>query len=98
MTTEPTVVEVTPAPTLPEVAKKRGWQALVQGVVIDVAVAVALLILASVDSITTKAGLTLFLVSLAKTVIIAIAQYVVRRYGDRSGYDAEGQPLPRRAA
>ena len=86
------------SPTLPEVARKRGWQALVQGVAIDVVVAVALLILASIDTITSTEGLQLFAVALGKTVIIAVAQWVVRRYGDRSGYDADGYPVEARRA
>ena len=85
-------------PTLPEVAAKRGWQALAQGLAIDVVVAIALLVLASIDTITSLDGIRLFAISLGKTVVIAIAQWVVRRYADRSGYDADGQPVEARRA
>ncbi len=70
---------------LPAVAKKRGIQTFFYGLAIDVAVSVAVWILASADSITNRAALLTALVSLGKTVAIAVASYIIRRYGDKSG-------------
>lgn len=75
-----------PTVTLPEVARKRAWQTAIQGLAIDVVVAVAVLVLSSLDSITSKAALVTFGVSLAKTVVSSVAAWVVRRYSDRSGF------------
>jgi hypothetical protein len=75
----------TPSTGLPEVARKRGIQTFIEGLVIDVAVAIAVLILATVESITSTGALIAFGIALAKTIMLAAAAYVVRRYGDRSG-------------
>lgn len=72
-------------------AKNRSLRTFLQGVAIDVAVAVAALVLASVDTITDKAGLILFFTALGKTVVTAIASYVMRQYLDRSNLPT---PLP----
>jgi hypothetical protein len=72
-------------------AKNRSLRTFLQGVSIDVAVAVAALVLASVDSITDKAGLIVFFTALAKTIIMAIASYVMRQFLDRSSVPT---PLP----
>ena len=77
-----------PAPTLPEVARKRGAQTFLQGLAIDVAVALALVIGAEVGKIQSwndflAPALTL---TLAKSVIQAIVAYVVRRFYDQSGF------------
>lgn len=80
------------APTLQEVALKRGWQALAQSLGVDVAVAVALVILAQADAITDLEALRNFGISLAKTGLVAICQWVIRRFIDRSGYNRDGSP------
>ena len=77
-----------PAPTLPEVARKRGVQTFLQGLAIDVAVALAIVIGAEVGKIQSwndflAPALTL---TLAKSVIQAIVAYVVRRFHDQSGF------------
>jgi len=63
-----------------QVAVKRGWQTFLSGLAIDVGVALALLIIAQLDRINDVDALALFGVSLGKTVVIAAAQYVVRRF------------------
>lgn len=91
--TEPVTPEraLPEGPTLPEVARKRAWQTAAQGLGIDVLVAVAVLILSSLDSITNKSALIAFGVTLAKTVVSTVCAWVIRRYRDRSGFeDAEG--------
>lgn len=80
-------------PTLGQVAKKRGIQAFLQGLAIDLAVGVAVLIIASVDGITDRAALIAFAVSVGKTILITAAQYVVRRFVDRSGFNHDGTPI-----
>jgi hypothetical protein len=72
-------------------AKNRTLRTFLQGVGIDVAVAVAALVLAQVDTITDKAGLIVFFTALGKTVVMAIAAYVMRQFLDRSGVPT---PLP----
>lgn len=72
-------------------AKNRSLRTFLQGVGIDVAVAIAALVLASADSITDKQGLILFFTALGKTIVMAIASYVMRQYLDRSGLPT---PLP----
>lgn len=78
--------------TLPEVARKRAWQTAAQGLAIDVAVAVAVLVLSSLDSITNKSAVIAFGVTLAKTVVSTVCAWVIRRYQDRSGFDGEPEP------
>lgn len=75
-----------------EIARRRGVQTAVQGLAIDVAVAVAVLVLSSLDSITSKAALVAFGMSLAKTVVSSVAAWVVRRYSDRSGFVVPENP------
>ena len=77
-----------PAPTLTEVAQKRGIQTFLQGLAIDVAVALAIVIGAEVGKIQSwndllAPALTL---TLAKSVIQAVVAYVVRRFYDQSGF------------
>ena len=84
---------VVDAPDQKEAAKKRGAQAFAQGLAIDVVVGVAILIISSLDGITNKAALIAFVVTLGKTILITAAQYVVRRFVDKSGFNADGQPV-----
>lgn len=72
-------------------ARNRSVRTFLQGVGIDIAVAVAALVLASVDSITDKAGLIVFFTALGKTIITTIASFVMRQYLDRSSIPT---PLP----
>lgn len=76
-------------------AVKRGWQTLLQGLAIDVVVAVALVILATLpaldswDTLRLQIGIISF--TLAKSVVQAIVSWVVRRWFDKSG---SSQPMP----
>lgn len=63
-----------------QVAGQRTVQTFLSGLAIDVLVAVALLIIAQVSNITDTDALIVFFASLAKTIIIAAAQYVVRMF------------------
>lgn len=72
-------------------AKNRALRTFLQGLGIDLAVAVATLILASTDTITDKAGLVLFATTLAKTAVQTVAAYVMRQFIDKSGIPT---PLP----
>ena len=86
-------------PTLPQVAAKRGIQTAMQGLAIDVAVAVALVVLASLPQATdwavVQAQAPIMALMIAKSVVQAVAAWVVRRFADQSGYDsATLKPLP----
>ena len=90
-TTDPGGQPVT-APTLPEVAQKRGIQTFFQGLGIDVVVAIALVLGTELGGITRwedfiapALGLTV-----AKSVIQAVVAYVVRRFYDSSGFASSG--------
>lgn len=83
-----------PTVTLPEVARKRAWQTAVQGLAVDVVVALAVLTLANLDSITSRAALLTFLVSIAKTTVATVCSWIVRRYRDRSGFDKPVDTAP----
>lgn len=61
-------------------AKRRTWATFLQGLAVDVAIAVAVVVLAGIDSITDKAGLAVLAVAVAKSVLTAIATYVVRTF------------------
>lgn len=70
------------------IAKKRGWQTLVQSLAIDVAVAIALALSVLIgpwegweDVQWTVLGFVL-----AKSVVQAVVAWVIRRFVDRSGY------------
>lgn len=88
--------EATPggALTRPEVAHKRAWQTAVQGLAVDVVVALAVLTLANLDSITSRAALLTFLVSIAKTTVATVCSWLVRRYRDGSGFDKPTDATP----
>ena len=83
-----TTPAVITSPTLPEVARKRAWQTAAQGLAVDLVVAVAVLVLSSVDQITSRAALLTFAITLAKTVVSTACAWVIRRYRDRSGFEA----------
>ena len=65
-------------------ARNRAVRTFVQGLAIDIAVAACALILTSLDTITSKAGLITFGLSLARTVVSTGAAYVMRRFADGS--------------
>lgn len=79
------------SPVLANDARNRALRTFVQGLAIDLAVAVAAFALANVDSITDRAGFILALTSLAKTLVTTVASYVMRRFLDGS---AVPTPLP----
>ena len=85
------------APTIPEVAAKRGWQTLAQGLAVDVAVGVALVVGTILPGIETWNDVArmwpAWLLLVAKSVVQAVVAWVVRRYADQSGTDV----APRRA-
>ena len=72
-------------------ARNRALRTFLQGLAIDLTVALAALILANVDSITNRQGLILFGITAAKTVVTTVASYVMRRFLDPS---AVPTPLP----
>lgn len=72
-------------------AENRSVRTFLQGLAIDVVIAIAALVLASVDSITSQAGLVVFSIALGKTVATAIAAYVMRQFLDPSRIPT---PLP----
>lgn len=72
-------------------ARNRAIRTFVQGLAIDLGVALAALVLANVDSITDRQGLILFAVAASKTVVTTVASYVMRRFLDPS---AVPTPLP----
>lgn len=72
-------------------ARNRALRTFLQGLAIDLAVAIAAFALANVDSITDKQGLILAATTLGKTVVTTIAAYVMRRYLDGSSLPT---PLP----
>lgn len=75
-------------------ASNRALRTFLQGLAVDLAVAVAALVLANVDTITNREGLTLFLIALAKTVVTSVASYVMRRFVDKSSIPTPLPPAP----
>ena len=92
MSTEATP-EAAPSPTLPQVAVRRGIQSAVQGLAIDVAVAVALVLLATLPNATdwrvVRDGWPVVALLVAKSIVQAVAAWVIRRFADQSGYDPQ---------
>lgn len=82
-------------PTLPEVAKKRGLQTLVQGLLVDVAVAVALVILTILPGVQTWDDVMLlwpaWLLLIAKSLVQAVVAWIIRRWSDKSGVNVEAR-------
>lgn len=72
-------------------ARNRALRTFLQGLAIDLAVAVAAFTLANVDSITDKQGLILAATALGKTLVTTVAAYVMRRFLDGSALPT---PLP----
>lgn len=79
------------------ISAKRGWQTLIQGLGIDVLVAVALVVMSYLPALDSwdALGLRWAAISFAvsKSVMQALVAYVVRRWFDRSGY-SNPEPLP----
>ena len=75
-------------------ATNRAVRSFLQGLAVDLAVAVAALVLANADSITDRQGLTLFLIALAKTVVTTAASFVMRRFLDKSPVPTPLPPAP----
>ena len=78
------------APTLPEVAAKRGIQTWYQGLLVDVIVAIALVVMTDIgpgmqswDEVATSGPFWLLL--LLRSTIQAIAAWALRRWADPSG-------------
>lgn len=61
-------------------ASSRTVATFLQGLAVDVAVAIAVVVLAGLDSISDRAGLIALGIAVAKSVVTAIATYVVRRF------------------
>ena len=72
-------------------ARNRALRTFLQGLAIDVAVALAALVLANADTITDKQGLIVLGAAAAKTVATTVASYVMRRFLDPSRVPT---PLP----
>ena len=106
MSGQPDMANVTP-PTISEVAAKRGWQTLAQGLGIDVAVAVALVVATILPGVETWDDVVrlwpAWLLLMVKSCVQALVAWVIRRYSDRSGMDIQPQSAahpdapPRRA-
>lgn len=82
------------APDLSADANNRALRTFLQGLGIDLLVAVAALVLANVDSITDRQGLTVFGIALGKTVVTTAASYVMRRFVDKSAIPTPLPPSP----
>ena len=80
--------------TLNQDARNRALRTFVQGLAIDLAVAVAGLVLTNVDQITDRAALSLFGLALVKTVLTTAASYVMRRFVDQSAVPTPLPPAP----
>lgn len=70
--------------TLTADAKNRAARTFLQGLAVDVAVALCSLVLISIDDISTRQGLIVLGVAAIKTVLTTVASYVMRRYADGS--------------
>ena len=86
----------TDQPTIDAIAAKRGWQTLVQGLGIDVVVAVALVVATIIPGIETWDDVSrlwpAWLLLLAKSVVQAAASWALRRWADRSGVEPIAAP------
>ena len=82
-------------PSVATLASRRGWQTLAQGLAVDVAVALAIVVAAYLPALGTwqDARLAWGVISfaLAKSVVQAVVAWVIRRWFDRSG---SSQPWP----
>lgn len=75
-------------------ARNRALRTFLQGLAIDLAVAVCAVILANVDKVTDEVALRVFLVALGKTVVTTAASYVMRRFIDSSSIPTPLPPAP----
>lgn len=75
-------------------ATNRAVRTFLVGLAIDLAVAVATLVLASLDTITDAQGLQVFLIALAKTCVSTVAAFVLRRFVDGSRIPTPLPPAP----
>lgn len=83
-----------PDPYLSADAHNRATRSLIQGFGIDVAVAVAITLMAAFDSASgwSDVQLAVLAFSLAKSIIQAAASFVMRRFADRASWIPT--PLP----
>lgn len=76
--------------TLPTVAAKRGRQTAAQGLGIDVVVALALAAATFLPGVSSwedvKLGWAAWLLLVCKSVVQAVVSWVLRRFGDQSGF------------
>ena len=77
---------------LTEIARRRAIQTALVGLGIDVAVALSVLWLSVVDTLTTGEAWAALGITVGKTIVTTAAQYVLRRFVDQSGYHADGTP------
>lgn len=79
---------VDPEPTQAEIAKKRGWQTLAQSLGVDVAVGVALVLITFIGPLKDwgEVQWTVLGFTLAKSIVQAVAAWIIRRYRDKSGF------------
>lgn len=81
-------------PTVPEVAVKRGFQTLAQGLAVDISVAVSLIVLTILPGVETWEDVSrlwlAWLLLIAKSVVQAIVAWIIRRWGDSSGVAVRG--------
>lgn len=92
--------QTTSVPTLPEVAKKRGWQTLFTGLGVDILVALALVLGTTVvpamdswESVIT--AWPVWLLVALRSVIQAVASWAIRRWADTSA-STDVEPEARR--
>lgn len=78
-------------PTIETIATKRGIQTLLQGLAVDVVVALALVVLTVLPGIETWDDVArlwpAWLLLLAKSVVQAVVAWVIRRWGDSAGVE-----------
>ena len=103
------MTEYSPATALQQDAANRAWRSFLQGLGIDVLVALALVVYTVLDSAASWTALEWNIIgfTLLKTVLITAASYVMRRFMDPSKVptplppatpgppaDADGDPAP----
>lgn len=86
------MTESTPTtPTIEAIAAKRGIQTLAQGLLVDVTVAVALVVLAILPGVETWGDVIrlwpAWLLLIAKSITQAVVSWIVRRWGDSAGVE-----------
>lgn len=75
-----------------QVAAKRGWQTLLQSLAVDVAVGVALVLLTFIGPLQGWGDVQWAILgfTVAKSVVQAVAAWVIRRWIDQSGFNRDG--------